>query len=79
MQSLELNPNFSSLYGIKCNSCLHSLKFSHVTSRLPPDLARDLFEGFAIDFILNIIKHWTLLQYFTSDELNDIILTFPYS
>ena len=77
IQSLELNPNFSSLYGIKCNSCLHS--FFHVTSGLPPDLAHDLFEGFAIDFISNIIKHCTLLQYFTLDELNEIILTFPYS
>ena len=79
IQSLELNPNFSSLYGIKCNSCLHSLKFFHVTSGLPPDLTHDLFEGFAIDFISNIIKHCTLLQYFTLDELNEIILTFPYS
>ena len=78
-QSLELNPSFSSLYGMKCNSCLHSLKFFQVTSGLPPDLAHDLFEGFAIDFISNIIKRCTLLQYFTLDELNDIILTFPYS
>ena len=54
IQSLELNSNFSSLYGIKCNSCLYSLKFFHVTSGLPPDLAHDLFEGFSIDFISNI-------------------------
>ena len=79
IQCLELNPNFSSLYGIKCNSCLHSLKFFHVTSGLPPDLTHDLFEGFAIDFISNIIKHCTLIQDFTLDELNEIILTFPYS
>ena len=79
IQSLELNPNFSSLYGIKCDSCLHSLKLFHVTSGLPPDLAHDLFEGFAIDIISNVIRHCPLLQYFTLDELNDIILTFPYS
>ena len=79
IQFLELNPNFSSLYGIKCNSCLHSLKFFHVTSGLPPDLVGHLFEGFAIAFISNTIKHCTLLQYFTLDELNDIILRFPYS
>ena len=79
IQCLELNPNFSSLYGMKCNSRLHSLKFFHVTSGLPPDLAHDLFEGFAVDFISNIIRHCTLLHYFTLDELNEIILTFPYS
>ena len=79
IQSLELNQNFLSLYGIKCNSCLHSLKFFRVTSGLPPDLAHDFFEGFAIDFISNIIKHCTLLQCFTLDELNEIILTFSYS
>ena len=61
------------------HSCLHSLKSFHVTSGLPPVLVRDLLEGFAIAFISNKIKHCTLLQYFTLGELNDIILTFPYS
>ena len=37
IQSLELNPNFSSLYGMKCNLCLHSLKLFHVTSGLRAD------------------------------------------
>ena len=40
-------------------------------SWFPPDLAHDLLEGFALDFISSII--------FTLEELNDIILTFSYS
>ena len=43
LQSIELNPNHSSLCGIKSDSCLHSLNFFHVTAELPPDLAHDLF------------------------------------
>ena len=79
MQSLELCPNFSSIYGIKCNSRLHSLKFVHVHIRAAPRFSTRHIRKFASDFISNIIKHCTLLQYFTLDELNDVILTFPYS
>ena len=79
LQSVEIDPKFSSLYGIKSNSCLHCLNFFHVTSGLPPDLAHDLFEEFAVNFISSIIKHCVDAQYFTLEELNDIILTFSYS
>ena len=79
MQSLELYPNFSSIYGIKCNSRLHSLKFVHVHIRAAPRFSTRHIRKFASDFISNIIKHCTLLQYFTLDELNDVILTFPCS
>ena len=79
LQSVEIDPKFSSLYGIKSNSCLHCLNFFHVTSGLPPDLAHDLFEGFAVDFISSIIEHCVGAQYFTLEELNDITLTFSYS
>ena len=80
MQSLELYPNFLSIYGIKCNSRLHSSKFVHVhIIKAAPRFSTRHIRKFASDFISNIIKHCTLLQYFTLDELNDVILTFPYS
>ena len=31
LHSIELDPNYSSLYGSKSDSCLHSLNFFHVT------------------------------------------------
>ena len=38
-----------------------------------------LFEGFGVDIASNIIVHCIKAQYFTLEEINDIILTFPYS
>ena len=78
LQSIELDPNYSSLYGIKSDSCLHSLNFFHVTVGLPPDLAHDLFEGFGVDLVTNVIVHLVKAQYFNLEELNDIIQTFSY-
>ena len=79
LQSIELDPNYSSLYGIKSDSYLHSLNFFHVTIGLPPDLAHDLFEGFGVDLVTNIIVHFVMAQYFNLEELNGIIQTFSYS
>ena len=46
---------------------------------LPPDLGHDLLEGFAKD-ILNIVIVRCLQQnYFTIDDLNNVILSFSYS
>ena len=69
LQSIELDPNHSSLYGIKSDSCLHSLNFFHVTAGLPPDLAHDLFEGFGVDLVTNVIVHLVKAQYFNLEEL----------
>ena len=76
LQSIELDPNYFSLYGIKSDSCLHSLNFFHVTVGLPPDLAHDLFEAFEVDLVTNVIVHLVKAQYYNLDDLNDIIQTF---
>ena len=73
LQSIELDPNYSSLYGIKSDSCLHSLNFFDVTAGLPPDLTHDLFEGFGVDLVTNVIDHLVKTQYFNLEELNDTI------
>ena len=72
LQSIELDPNYSSLYGIKSDSCLYSLNFFHVTAGLSPDLAHDLFEGFGVDLVTNVIVHLVKAQYFNLEDLNDI-------
>ena len=64
LQSIELDPNHSSLNGIKSDSCLRSLNFFHVTAGLPPDLAHDLFQGFGVDLVTNVIVHLVKAQYF---------------
>ena len=55
--ALGTNPSYSSLYGIKENSCLNELSYYHVTSGLPPDLTHDLFEGFAVDIVSSVVIH----------------------
>ena len=53
--ALGTNPSYLSLYGLKENSCSHELSYYHITSGLPPDLAHDLFEGFAFDIVSSVV------------------------
>ena len=43
-----------SAYG--SNSCLNELQFFQVVEGLPLDLANNVFEGFSVDFISNILE-----------------------
>ena len=47
--------NLAVLYGTKDSSPLNTLSYFHVADGLPPDLCHDLFEGFAVNVISNII------------------------
>ena len=40
-----------SAYDIKENSSLNCFQYYHVINDLPPDVALDIFEGFATDFL----------------------------
>ena len=53
--NIEAHPELCSLYGIKSNSCQHSLQYFHVIDGLPPDIAHDIFEGIAIDVINDLL------------------------
>ena len=48
----------------------------HVTSGLPPDLAHDLFQGFAFDIVSSVVIHCVQSGYLTLECFNDIIQTF---
>ena len=50
------DPLMASACGLKPNSCLNELQFFHVTEGLPPDLAYDVFDGFSVDLISNILE-----------------------
>ena len=50
----------------------------HVISGLPPDLAHDLFEGFAVDIVSSVVIRCIKsgYSYLTLESFNDIIHTF---
>ena len=73
------NPDLLHLYGVKDISCLNCLKFYHVINGLPPDPAHDLFEGFCIDFMSNLVVHYVKAKVFTIKDLNGAILSFDYA
>ena len=77
--ALGTNPTYSSLYGLKENSCLNKLSYYHVTSGLTPDLAHDLFEDFAVDLVSSVVIHCVRSRYLTLESFNDIIQTFFYT
>ena len=77
--ALGTNLRYSSLYGLKENSCLNELSYYHDTSGLPPDLSHDLFEGFAVDIVSSVVIHCVQSGYLTLESFNDIIQTFSYT
>ena len=60
---------------MKERSVLNELYYYHVANGLPPDLAHNLFEGFAVDIIISFIREGI----FELGELNRLILNFDYS
>ena len=54
---------------------LNELYYYHVANGLPPDLAHNLFEGFAVDVIISFIREGI----FELGELNRLILNFDYN
>ena len=77
--AIEEDPDSSALYGVKERSVLNELHYYHVANGFSADLAHDLFEGFVVDFVINVIISLIREVFFESDELNNIILNFDYS
>ena len=76
---LQDDPGMAPAYGTKSNSCLNELEFFHVAEGLPPDLAHDVFEGFAINSMPSIIEVLVEQKCFNLQELNNSISTFEYA
>ena len=72
------DPNLSTCYGLKKSSTLNNLQYYHVATGLPSDVAHDIFEGFNIDLLKNLIKHCLKEKHFSLDMLNATIQNFPY-
>ena len=73
------DPNLAVLYGTKDSSPLNALSYFHVADGLPTDLCHELFEGFAVDVISNVIIAFIKDGFIDVDDFNDIILNFVYS
>ena len=46
---------------------------------MPPDLAHNIFEEFAVEVVSNVIISFIKEGLFELDELNNLILNFDYS
>ena len=60
--NINAEKTLSSVYGIKENSSLNCLQYYHVINGLPPDIAHDIFEGFATDFLQKLISYFIQLS-----------------
>ena len=58
----DADKTLSSVYGIKENSSLNCLQYYHVTNGLAPDIAHDIFEGFATDFLQKLLRYFIQLK-----------------
>ena len=76
---LQDDPGMTPAYGITSNSSLNELEFFHVVEDLPTDLAHDVLEEFATDFISGIIEVLVGQKCFTLQERNIRISTFEYA
>lgn len=77
--SVQDYPQLSATYGIKEPSCFSKLNHFHVVHGFPPDLAHDLFKGFAIDLTTNVVVYFVQEGHLSLRELNDAIEQFDYS
>ena len=79
LAAIEIDPSLKSIYGLKSNSSLNQLAYFHVVNGLPPDIAHDCFEGFAVDLVTSVIIYCVKQHFFTLQEFNTMIEKFPFS
>ena len=75
---VEQDSRLSTCYGLRNSSALNELHHYHVAMGLPSDIAHDIFEGFNIDLLENLLNHCLEQKYFSSSFLNEAIMNFPY-
>ena len=77
--NINTDKTLSSVYGIKKNSSPNCLQYYHVINGLPPDIAHDVFEGFATDFLQKLLSYFIQLKVVTPEIVNAAISSFNYS
>ncbi|KAL2082779.1 hypothetical protein ACEWY4_022597 [Coilia grayii] len=69
----------TNVHGVKAECVLQKhLSFFHVITGFPPDVLHDLFEGVIPRELALCLQKLISAKYFTFDQLNSIIQSFPY-
>ncbi len=77
LEELKTN-SLVSLDGVKRDCVLDNLNYFHTIQGFPPDFMHDLFEGIVPKELSLCIKSLISKRYFTLDELNAVIKSFPF-
>ena len=75
---VEETPEVANIYGVKKRSVFHCLGSFHSATSLPSDIGHDVFEGVAKTTVSQVVQHCVRHDYFTLQDLNMCISTFPY-
>lgn len=78
VSEVEKEPELCKLYGIKERSVLNELEHFHISNGAPGDLAHDVFEGFAIEFLTDIIVRLVRGKKVSLTQVNELIISFDY-
>ena len=78
IKEVEKDASFMSVYGVKKDSILNSLKHFHVTRGLPPDCLHDLLEGCAKKEISVVLKKLVSDGVLTEKQICSQICIFNY-
>ena len=76
-QSLQENPQLKSLYGIKINSTLNSLKYYHVCNNYSFDIMHDLLEGVA-QYKMKLLFGYLTQHFLSEQDLLSRVYGFDY-
>lgn len=75
---INMDPTYSSVYGLQYDSPFNQLSHFHTSLMLPPDPMHDLLEGIVPMEIQLIIEKLISCGYFTIHQLNSKILSFKF-
>lgn len=76
---VSADPASCSVYGVKKSSSLNLSKFFHVVDGLPSDIMHDILEG-VIPLHMKVMLRKFIMEdkFFTLNQLNDKMSSFPY-
>ena len=79
--NINADKTLPSVYGTNENSSLNCLQYYHVINGPPPDIAHDIFDGFATDFLQKFLRLFhtiEILDTWNIKYINKLLQLFPY-
>lgn len=77
-RACKFKTNVFSTYGVKHRCLSDHLSYFNPITGFPPDILHDLFEGVVPVELPHCLKGLIAKKYFTLEELNRAILSFPF-